>query len=184
VQLVVKVQLMSHLPRDCPSRKPEDMNILDFFFSPLHPRPGHFHPLHSPSFGSIRRECLDHVIVLHERHLRRLLTGYFQYDHHWRTHRALDMDCPVPRPVQRPDVGLIREVPEIGGCIIARSGERRDDTCAILPVDGCDEFSGPTGVCALFVLRGVGLFEQHTFQTNGVCAQTRRFGMFIACRAL
>jgi putative transposase len=65
--------------------------------------------------GSIRRECLDHVLVLHERHLRRLLTEYFGYYHHWRTHRALDMDCPVPRPVQRPDVGLIREVPEVGG---------------------------------------------------------------------
>jgi putative transposase len=65
--------------------------------------------------GSIRRECLDHVIVLHERHLRRLLTEYFQYYHHWRTHRALDMDCPVPRPIQRPEVGLIKEVPEVGG---------------------------------------------------------------------
>jgi putative transposase len=65
--------------------------------------------------GSIRRECLDHVIVLHERHLRRLLTGYFQYYHRWRTHRALDMDCPRPRPVQRPEVGSIREVPELGG---------------------------------------------------------------------
>jgi putative transposase len=65
--------------------------------------------------GSIRRECLDHVIVLHERHLRRLLTSYFQYYHRWRTHRALDMDCPVPRPVQRPEVGLIWEVPDMGG---------------------------------------------------------------------
>jgi transposase InsO family protein len=65
--------------------------------------------------GSIRRECLDHVIVLHERHLRRLLTGYFQYYHHWRTHQALEMDCPVPRLVQRPEVGSIREVPEVGG---------------------------------------------------------------------
>jgi putative transposase len=65
--------------------------------------------------GSIRRECLDHVIVLHERHLRRLLTGYFQYYHHWRTHRALEMNCPVPRPVQWPDVGPIRKVPEVGG---------------------------------------------------------------------
>ena len=65
--------------------------------------------------GSIRRECLDHVIVLHERHLRRLLTEYFQYCHHWRTHRALDMDCPVPRPVQRPELGRIWEVPEVGG---------------------------------------------------------------------
>ena len=65
--------------------------------------------------GSIRRECLDHVIVLHERHLRRLLTGYFQYYHHWRTHRALEMDCPLPRPVQRPELGPIREVREVGG---------------------------------------------------------------------
>src|SRR5215475_5681748 len=65
--------------------------------------------------GSIRRECLDHVIVLHERHLRRLLTSYFQYYHRWRTHRALDMDCPLPRPVQRPEAGPIREVPEVGG---------------------------------------------------------------------
>jgi putative transposase len=65
--------------------------------------------------GSIRRECLDHVIVLHERHLRRLLTGYFQYYHHWRTHRALDMDCPMPRPTQGPEVGPIMEAPEVGG---------------------------------------------------------------------
>jgi putative transposase len=65
--------------------------------------------------GSIRRECLDHVIVLHERHLRQLLNGYFQYYHHWRTHRALEMDCPIPRPVQRPELGLIWEVPEVGG---------------------------------------------------------------------
>jgi putative transposase len=49
--------------------------------------------------GSIRCECLDHLIVLHERHLRRLLTGYLQYYPYWRTRRALDMDCPVPRPV-------------------------------------------------------------------------------------
>jgi putative transposase len=64
---------------------------------------------------SIRRECLDHVIVLHERHLRRLLTEYFQYYHYWRTHRGLTMDCPVPRPVQRPEVGSTREAPEVGG---------------------------------------------------------------------
>jgi hypothetical protein len=43
------------------------------------------------------------------------LTGYFSYYHHWRTHRALAMDCPLPRPVQRPEAGLIREVPEVGG---------------------------------------------------------------------
>jgi putative transposase len=65
--------------------------------------------------GSIRRECLDHVMVLHERHLRRLLTEYFHYYHHWRTHRALAMDSPQPRPVQRPEVGSISKVSEVGG---------------------------------------------------------------------
>jgi Integrase core domain len=64
---------------------------------------------------SIRRECLDHRVALHERHLRRLLTDYFHYSHRWRTHRALGMDCPLPRPVQRPADGLIREAPEVGG---------------------------------------------------------------------
>ena len=58
--------------------------------------------------GSIRRECLDHVIVLHERHLRRLLTGYFSYYHAWRTHRALDMDAPVPRRCNRRNSALYR----------------------------------------------------------------------------
>jgi len=65
--------------------------------------------------GSNRRECLDHGIVLHARHLRRLLTEYFRYYHHWRTHRALAMDCPRPRLIQWPEVGSIREVPEVDG---------------------------------------------------------------------
>ena len=65
--------------------------------------------------GSIRRECLDHVVVLHERHLWRLLTSYFSYDHAWRLHRAWAMDAPGPRPVQSPELGPIQEVPEVGG---------------------------------------------------------------------
>src|SRR5918912_393358 len=52
--------------------------------------------------GSIRRECLDHVLVLHERHLQRLLTSYFSYYHEWRTPLSLAMDCPEPRPVYGP----------------------------------------------------------------------------------
>jgi putative transposase len=65
--------------------------------------------------GSIRRACLDHVMVLHERQLQRLLTAYCCYYHHWRTHRALARDGPVPRPGQRAEVGPIRAVPEVGG---------------------------------------------------------------------
>jgi putative transposase len=65
--------------------------------------------------GSIRRECLDHVIVINERHLRRILASYFGYYHSWRTHRALGMDCPEHRPVHAVDRGRLIEVPEVGG---------------------------------------------------------------------
>jgi hypothetical protein len=66
--------------------------------------------------GSIRRECLDHVIILSERHLRRVLSSYFQYHHDARTHLSLNKDCPRPRPVQLPSAGNnIIAFPEVGG---------------------------------------------------------------------
>jgi transposase InsO family protein len=52
--------------------------------------------------GSIRRECLNHVIVLGERHLRRTLARYFAYYHQARTHLALDKDAPHARPIELP----------------------------------------------------------------------------------
>jgi putative transposase len=93
-------------------RRVRNMGIEEVLIAPRSPWQN---PYVERLIGSIRRECLDHVIVLHERHLRRLLTGYFEYYHHWRTHRALDMDCPVPRPIQWPAAGLITEVPDVGG---------------------------------------------------------------------
>jgi transposase InsO family protein len=65
--------------------------------------------------GSIRRECLDNVLVLHRRHLRRILTSYFDHYHRWRCHRGLEMDCPDPRPVQQPEQGNVVPVAEAGG---------------------------------------------------------------------
>jgi len=65
--------------------------------------------------GSIRRDLLDHVIVLNEQHLRRLLTDYLTYNHGFRTHLALAMDCPVPRAVVPPEAGEVIAVPEVGG---------------------------------------------------------------------
>jgi len=59
--------------------------------------------------GSIRRECLDHTIVLGERHLKRVLTAYFRYDHRWRTHISLEMDSPrVGRLLRRTEVASSR----------------------------------------------------------------------------
>jgi transposase InsO family protein len=65
--------------------------------------------------GSIRRECLDHVIVFDEAHLRRVLSHYFDYYHHSRTHRALDDNAPCPREVERPDEGSVVAIPQVGG---------------------------------------------------------------------
>ena len=65
--------------------------------------------------GSIRRECLDHVIVINERHLRRLLRAYVGYYHRSRTHLALAKDTPVPRPVAAAGASQIVARPEVGG---------------------------------------------------------------------
>lgn len=65
--------------------------------------------------GSVRRECLDHVVVLGEWHLRRILTRYFTYYHRARTHLALDKDAPDRRPIESPELGMVIQVPEVGG---------------------------------------------------------------------
>jgi hypothetical protein len=65
--------------------------------------------------GSIRRECLDHMIVLNERHLRRMIASYLAHYHSARTHLSLDKDAPDQRPVQSPGVGKIIALPHVGG---------------------------------------------------------------------
>ena len=65
--------------------------------------------------GSVRRECLNHVLVLSERHLRRILIRYFAYYHRTRTHLSLDKDAPDVRPAQLPAAGPIVEIPAVGG---------------------------------------------------------------------
>ena len=63
--------------------------------------------------GSIRRECVDHFVVLGEAHLRRILQTYARYYNNIRTHRSLDKDAPLSRPVQR--TGIISSHPILGG---------------------------------------------------------------------
>jgi transposase InsO family protein len=65
--------------------------------------------------GSIRRECLDHTIVIKEKHLRRVLRDYFKYYHVCRTHLGLEKDCPTPRPVEPPELGPICTETMVGG---------------------------------------------------------------------
>jgi transposase InsO family protein len=63
--------------------------------------------------GSIRRECVDHFIVLGEAHLRRILRSYVLYYNEIRTRRSLEKDAPVSRSVQR--TGIISSRPILGG---------------------------------------------------------------------
>jgi transposase InsO family protein len=63
--------------------------------------------------GSIRRECLDHVIVWGEPHLRRILRSYANYYDNMRTHRSLNKDAPISRSIQR--IGIISSRPILGG---------------------------------------------------------------------
>jgi hypothetical protein len=72
--------------------------------------------------GSIRRECVDHIVVLGEAHLRRILGEYAAYYNESRTHRSLDKDAPVSRPVQR--IGSIRTMRSSAASIIVTSESR------------------------------------------------------------
>jgi len=65
--------------------------------------------------GSIRRECLDHVIVFDESSLRRILRSYLDYYHRSRTHLSLGKDSPEPRSIQPEQMGRVVALPQVGG---------------------------------------------------------------------
>jgi putative transposase len=65
--------------------------------------------------GSLRRECLDHIVVLGEIHLLRILAGYFAYYNRARCHLSLAGDAPEPRSAQGPAQGRVVELPQVGG---------------------------------------------------------------------
>ena len=64
--------------------------------------------------GSIRRECVDHVIVLGPKHLRKILRSYIEYYENWRTHLSLGKDAPSTRVAQPEEVGEIVEISQVG----------------------------------------------------------------------
>jgi putative transposase len=94
------------------SRRVKGMAIREVLTAPRAPWQN---PFVERVIGSIRRECLDHVLVLNERHLRRLLRAYVAYYNGSRPHQALENNSPIPREVQPPSRGRIRAVPEVGG---------------------------------------------------------------------
>jgi putative transposase len=79
------------------------------------PRSPWQNPFAERMIGTLRRDCLDHVVVLGEFHLRIILKRYLSYYHRARTHLALEKDAPEPRLVQAPEHGCVIEIPEVGG---------------------------------------------------------------------
>src|SRR5262249_52880545 len=92
------------------TRRLRAMGIRDKPIAPASPRQSGFA---ERLIGSIRRECVDHILVFGQAHLRRILKSYARYYNETRTHLALDKDAPVSRPVQR--TGVVRSRAILGG---------------------------------------------------------------------
>ena len=97
---------------DAVQRRIESLSIEEVLTAPRSPWQNAFV---ESVIGSIRRDCLDHVIVLNERHLRRTLRKHFEYYHTCRTHLSLSKDPPKPRSVQPPAIGNVVALPYVGG---------------------------------------------------------------------
>ena len=79
------------------------------------PRSPWQNPYVERAIGSVRRECLDYIVIFNERHLRRVLSCYVDYYNRTRTHLSLDKDCPDPRPVIPPGSGRVVAIPQVNG---------------------------------------------------------------------
>jgi putative transposase len=94
------------------SRRVERMGVCEVRIAPRAPWQN---PFVERLIGSIRRECLDHFLVVNERHLEQLLRSYRAYYNAARPHQALDNNSPLPREVQPPARGRITAMPQVGG---------------------------------------------------------------------
>jgi transposase InsO family protein len=90
----------------------ESMGIEEVLIAPQSPWQN---PFAERVIGTIRRDCLDHFIVINERHLRRIIARYLHYYHLARCHRSLDRNSPVPRCIEPPEQGRIVAMPYVGG---------------------------------------------------------------------
>ena len=97
---------------DCFQDRMRSMGIEEV---PIAPRSPWQNPYCERVIGSIRRDCLNHLIMLSERHLYRILTDYFGYYCNSRPHESLDRNSPTPREVEPPSQGKVISIPHLGG---------------------------------------------------------------------
>jgi putative transposase len=93
-------------------RRVSGMQIEDITTAPRSPFQN---PYAERVMGSIRRECLDHLIIIGEDHLRRTLRDYMDYYHNSRPHEALERNSPFPREIEAPVKGKVIAIPQVGG---------------------------------------------------------------------
>ena len=94
------------------ARRVKSMGIREVLTAPRAPWQN---PFVERVIGSIRRECLDHFLILSEAHLRRLLHAYAAYYNTTRPHQSLDNNSPQPRAIEPPPCGRIIAIPQVGG---------------------------------------------------------------------
>jgi transposase InsO family protein len=90
----------------------EEMGIREILTAPRAPWQN---PYAERFIGSLRRDCLDHIIAFNESSLRRIVKAYFEYYEHSRTHLALDKDAPASRAIQPPTLGTVIALPQLAG---------------------------------------------------------------------
>ncbi len=93
-------------------KRVKEMSIKEVIIAPRSPWQN---PFAERVIGSIRRECLDHLITLGENHLHQILSSYFRYYNNCRPHLSLDRNSPSPRNVESPSKGKVISIPEVGG---------------------------------------------------------------------
>ena len=94
-------------------KKVRSLNINEVLIAPRSPWQN---PYVERVIGTIRRDYLDNIIVLNERHLKRILKEYIdKYYHPFRTHLSLDKDCPEYREVEPMELGEVKSEPILGG---------------------------------------------------------------------
>ena len=94
------------------TKRVEGMGIAEV---PIAPHAPWQNPYCERMVGSIRQDCLDHLIVLNEAHLKRIMCSYLDYYHNSRTHLSLDRNSPIPRDVEPPSQGKVIAIPQVGG---------------------------------------------------------------------
>jgi Integrase core domain len=99
------------------------------------PRSPWLNPFVERLLGTLRRDCLDHVVALNESHLRRIVARYVSYYHDWRTHLSLPMDAPNPRIVHPPTGVGWSHFRKLAACIITTNDWQRNAGLGLAPVE-------------------------------------------------